>query len=237
MSDVQSVYTPSHKFRIDAGRTKFGQKTDGILNGCGSYAKEHQDPYDIDLEAPRLAWYKQKKWRVHQDTVYWVGIKLAQKRGFKFYPRRSNAIILVKTLPAYCIPKVVRKETGEVIYQKVFASPRPPPKISLKHDWMKELGSLGRYSACLMERIQKLLEAAKIRNEYNQNQKPNYQERGDRRWTKIHKGNRQRHPVWSRGHQALNENGEIRMWIRIHTKLRVDAYKKLKRIKQERRDP
>ena len=25
--------------------------------------------------------------------------------------------------------------------RKVFASPRPPPKISLKHDWMKELGS------------------------------------------------------------------------------------------------
>ena len=31
-------------------------------------------------------------------------------------------------------------ETGEVIYEKVFASPRPPPKISLKHEWMKELG-------------------------------------------------------------------------------------------------
>ena len=32
-------------------------------------------------------------------------------------------------------------KTGEVIYEKVYASPRPPPKISLKHDWMKELGS------------------------------------------------------------------------------------------------
>ena len=32
-------------------------------------------------------------------------------------------------------------ETGEVIYEKVFASPRPPPKISLSRDWMKELGS------------------------------------------------------------------------------------------------
>ena len=31
--------------------------------------------------------------------------------------------------------------TGEVIYEKVYASPRPPPKISLKHDWIKELGS------------------------------------------------------------------------------------------------
>ena len=32
-------------------------------------------------------------------------------------------------------------ETGEIIYEKVYASPLPPPKISLRHDWMKELGS------------------------------------------------------------------------------------------------
>ena len=32
-------------------------------------------------------------------------------------------------------------ETGEVIYEKVYMSPRPPPKISLKHDWKRELGS------------------------------------------------------------------------------------------------
>ena len=32
-------------------------------------------------------------------------------------------------------------DTGEIIYEKVYASPRPPPKISLKNDWMKELGS------------------------------------------------------------------------------------------------
>ena len=32
-------------------------------------------------------------------------------------------------------------ETGEVIYEKVYASPRLPPKISVKNNWMKELGS------------------------------------------------------------------------------------------------
>ena len=45
------------------------------------------------------------------------------------------------TLPAYCIPKVVRLKTGEVLYEKAYMSPRPPPKISLRHDWTKELGS------------------------------------------------------------------------------------------------
>ena len=32
-------------------------------------------------------------------------------------------------------------ETGEVTYEKVYMSPRPPPKISLKHEWKRELGS------------------------------------------------------------------------------------------------
>ena len=30
---------------------------------------------------------------------------------------------------------------GEIIYQKVFASTRPPPKISFQDNWMKEVGS------------------------------------------------------------------------------------------------
>ena len=32
-------------------------------------------------------------------------------------------------------------ESGEVIYEKIHESPRPPPKISLRNNWMKELGS------------------------------------------------------------------------------------------------
>ena len=51
------------------------------------------------------------------------------------------AIILHETLPAYCIPKVVRMETGEGIYEKVFMSPRPHPKISLKHESKRTVSS------------------------------------------------------------------------------------------------
>ena len=32
-------------------------------------------------------------------------------------------------------------KSGDIMYEKVYASPLPPPKISLKHDLMKELGS------------------------------------------------------------------------------------------------
>ena len=103
--------------------------------------KEHKDPDVIDLEAPILAWYKQKIWKKHQNTVYWVDIKLAQKKGFKFFQTRSNAIVLYDTLPAYCIPKVVVMDSGAIIYEKVYVSPPPPPTISYKDIWMKELGS------------------------------------------------------------------------------------------------
>ena len=103
--------------------------------------KENRDPDKIDLDAPRLAWYHQKKWKKHQNTVYWVDIKLARRKGFKFYQTRSNAIILYDTLPAYCIPKAIMMETGEIIYERVYESPRPPPKISFKDNWRKELGS------------------------------------------------------------------------------------------------
>ena len=102
--------------------------------------KSHKDPDEIYLNVPRHAQYLHNAWKRHQDAVYWVDIDLAIQKGLKFYQTRSNAIILQETLPAYCIPKVVRLKTGEVLYEKVSVSPRPPPKISLKHEWTRELG-------------------------------------------------------------------------------------------------
>ena len=80
--------------------------------------REHKDPETIDLGTPRLARYMHKAWKKHQNTVYWVDIKFAQKKGLEFYQTGSNAIILYNTLPAYCFPKVVRMETGEIKYEK-----------------------------------------------------------------------------------------------------------------------
>ena len=158
--------------------------------------KEHRDPYELDLIKPRLAWYKQKTWNRHQDTVYWVDMQLAQRKGFKFYQTRCNAIILYDTLPVYCILKVVVMESGKIIYEKVFVSPRPPPTISLKDNGMKELYS----------------EVA-----------------GSNKDTPTNP-NKTKNPII--------KNGETRGWIEIHPKLRVDAFKKMKKkIKQERRDP
>ena len=86
--------------------------------------------------------------------MYWVDIQLAQRKGLKFYQTRLNAIILYDTLPAYCISKVVVLESGEIIYEKVYMSPRPPPKTSFKDNWKKELDSEVAGSSKDTQRIQ-----------------------------------------------------------------------------------
>ena len=105
--------------------------------------KGHQDPAKIDFSVPRRAQYLHSAWKKHQDAVSWVDINLAIQKGLTFYQTRSNAIILQGTLPAYCIPKVLRLKTGEVLYERPYLSPRPPPKISLRHDWTRGHDQLG----------------------------------------------------------------------------------------------
>ena len=55
--------------------------------------------------------------------------KIENHRPFVSFSLR---VILHETLPAYCAPNVVRMETGEVKNEKVYASPRPPPKDLLE---------------------------------------------------------------------------------------------------------
>ena len=101
--------------------------------------ERHKDPEYIDFSVPRLARYMHKAWKRHQDAVFWVDIDLGIKEGLVYYQTRSDAIILQGTLPAHYIVKVERLKTGEKLYERQYLSPRPPPKISLKHDlnWTK----------------------------------------------------------------------------------------------------
>ena len=107
--------------------------------------KDQKDPEHIDFNVPRRARYVHSAWKRHQDAVFWVDIDLAIKEGLTFFQTRSNAIFLQRTLPAYCIPKVERLKTGEVLYERPYLSPRPPPKISLRHDhnWTRGNDQLG----------------------------------------------------------------------------------------------
>ena len=84
-------------------------------------------------------------WKRHPDVVFLVDTNFAIREGLTFYQTRSNAIILQGALPAYCIPKVERLKTGEVLFERPYLSPRPPPKISLRHDhsWTRGNDQLG----------------------------------------------------------------------------------------------
>ena len=101
--------------------------------------ESHKDPESIDFSVPRLARYMHSAWKRHQDAVFWVDIDLAITEGLTFYQTRSNTTFLQGTLPAHCIFKVERLKIGEMLYERQYMSPRPPPKISLKHDhnWTK----------------------------------------------------------------------------------------------------
>ena len=46
-----------------------------------------------------------------------------------------------RTDPAYCILKASVMKSEKLFFQKVYVSPRPPPKISYKDNWMCDLDS------------------------------------------------------------------------------------------------
>ena len=95
--------------------------------------EDYKDPEHIDFSVPRCAWKR------HQGTVFWIDIDLGIKEGLMFYQTRSNEIILQGTVPANCIVRAERLRNGEKLYERQYLSPRPPPKISLRHDlnWSK----------------------------------------------------------------------------------------------------
>ena len=108
--------------------------------------ENHRDPENIDYSVPRRAQYKQNNWKRHQDTVFWIDIDLGIiKERLKFYQTRSNAIILQGVLPPSCIVRAERLKGGEPLYKRQYSSPRPPPKISLRHDlnWTRGNDDLG----------------------------------------------------------------------------------------------
>ena len=152
--DVQSICTPSQNSGLIQRGQNLSKRQMVFLTFVDPMNKEHKDPNIIDLEAPRLARYHQKNWKKHQNTVHWVEKQLAQRKGLKFYQTRSNAIIFNYTLPAYCILKVVVMKSEEIIYQKVYVSPRPPQNITYKDIWMCDLDSDVAGSSKDTQRIQ-----------------------------------------------------------------------------------
>ena len=101
-----NLHSITHSGLILGGKNSSRDRQTVFFTAVNPMHENHQDQQELDLTKPRIASYKQK-WKVHQDTVYWVDIQLAQRKGLKFYQTRSNAVILHDTLPAYCISKAI----------------------------------------------------------------------------------------------------------------------------------
>ena len=86
------------------------------------YANQDLEEVQYDLDKPRIMVYK-NTWRVHENTVYWCNLKLAQRKGLQFYQTRSHALALFITLPAICTEKVVYMKTGEARSPRVVRTP------------------------------------------------------------------------------------------------------------------
>ena len=95
--------------------------------------ENHRDPETLDYSVPRRARYMQNNWKRHQDTVFWIDIDLGIiKEGLKSYQG---------ALPPSCIVRAERLKGGEPLYKRQYLSPRPPPKISLRHDLNWTIGN------------------------------------------------------------------------------------------------
>ena len=92
---------------------------------------DHCKEKDYDVRKPTIEVYR-NNWKIHQNTVIWCILRVAQLEGLQFYQTRSNAIIHYNTLPAMCIERVVFRKSGEELYSKTYQSPTVPQRIVLK---------------------------------------------------------------------------------------------------------
>ena len=82
-----SLHSITNSGLIAGGQNSSTERRTVFFTAVNPMNKNHKDPKELDLTEPRLASYK-KKWKRHQDTVYWVDIQLAQRKRLKFYQTR-----------------------------------------------------------------------------------------------------------------------------------------------------
>ena len=79
-----SLHSITNSGLVAGGQNSSKERQTIFFTAVNPMEKDHKDPYELDLTKPRLASYKQKKWKRHRDTVHWVDIQLAQRKGLNF---------------------------------------------------------------------------------------------------------------------------------------------------------
>ena len=95
-----NLHSTTNSGLIAGGQNSSKERQTVFFTAVNPMDEDHKDPYNLHLTKPRLASYKQKKWKRHQDTVCKVHFQLSQRNWFKFYQARCNAIILLRYTPS-----------------------------------------------------------------------------------------------------------------------------------------
>ena len=115
-ADPYTNFHRANEMRTSARRALFKQNSARAVQAAGSARHRSQPREDINAGDTTMVWRNNKLtgrrgWnrvmhntrikhgRNIRNTVYWVDINLALKKGLKFYQTRSNAVILHETLP------------------------------------------------------------------------------------------------------------------------------------------
>ena len=120
--------------------------------------KEHKDPCDIDLEAPRLAWYKQKVEKTSRHGV------LGRKKTCS-----TERIEVLSNKIEFLSNKIERNHPLRLTPSLLY------PESCYDGIWRNHIREIIGWKNCIL----KLLEVVKTPNKSKQNQETNYQERWD----------------------------------------------------------
>ena len=133
---MQSVFhSITNSGLIAGGQNSSKERQTIFFTAANPMHKDPRDPQDLDLTKPRLASYKQK-WKRDQDTVYWVDMQLAQRKGLKF---KQEVTQLSLTMHSQLI--VSRDGIWRTHIRQSICVTSTTTDDHHKDNWMKELDS------------------------------------------------------------------------------------------------
>ena len=164
-------FTLHDEFRIDAGKTKFEQKTDGILHACGSFEQRTQKKI-----LRRSTWKhrvlhctSRKRGRNIKTRCLGSTTTLLKRKDFSSIRRDQTASFFTKHSQLI----VSRRLSGWKLEKSCSTKLMPHPSL-LQRFPFKTIGCRNW--------VQKLLEAVKTHNKPNQRPKIQMLEQGDLLW-------------------------------------------------------
>ena len=90
-----------------------------------------EESRNFDYNVPQKQYYEAHRKR-NQDAVFLIkDCSRAQDQGLRFWQTKSFAIITHTTGPGDCIDRVTSQNGNRVLFERL-ATPRPPPKVTLK---------------------------------------------------------------------------------------------------------